>query len=76
MIVRLLSPDLDLAREFRWAMVEETYGEDSSDKPHGSSVYKGFYPNNIVCTPKHFIAHGSAAGGLNLTAVAGGEKEL
>jgi beta-glucosidase len=76
-IDQVLSPDLDLARELRWGRVEETYGED----PYlvgrmGIAYVKGFTENNIICTPKHFAAHGSPRGGLNLSSVAGGEREL
>jgi len=76
-IGQVLSPDLDLARELRWGRVEETYGED----PYlvgrmGVAYVKGFTENNIICTPKHFAAHGSPRGGLNLSSVAGGEREL
>jgi beta-glucosidase len=76
-IGQVLSPDLDLARELRWGRVEETYGED----PYlvgrmGVAYVKGFTENKIICTPKHFVAHGSPRGGLNLSSVAGGEREL
>ena len=76
-IGQVLSPDLDLARELRWGRVEETYGED----PYlvgrmGVAFVKGFSENNIICTPKHFAAHGSPRAGLNLSSVAGGEREL
>lgn len=76
-ISQVLSPDLDLARELRWGRVEETYGED----PYlggrmGVAYVKGFSENHIICTPKHFAAHGTPRGGLNLSSVAGGEREL
>ncbi|HWB91494.1 MAG TPA: glycoside hydrolase family 3 N-terminal domain-containing protein [Puia sp.] len=76
-IDQVLSPDLDLARELRWGRVEETYGED----PYlvgrmGVAYVKGFGENNIICTLKHFAAHGSPRAGLNLASVAGGEREL
>ncbi|HVS98375.1 MAG TPA: glycoside hydrolase family 3 N-terminal domain-containing protein [Puia sp.] len=76
-IDQVLSPDLDLARELRWGRVEETYGED----PYlvgrmGVAYVKGFRENNIICTLKHFAAHGTPRAGLNLASVAGGEREL
>ena len=76
-VKQVLSPDLDLARELRWGRVEETYGED----PYltgcmGTAFVAGFNNYNIISTPKHFAAHGSPAGGLNLASVAGGEREL
>ncbi|MDH7460624.1 glycoside hydrolase family 3 N-terminal domain-containing protein [Chitinophagaceae bacterium 26-R-25] len=74
---QVLSPDLDLARELRWGRVEETYGEDPYlTSRMGVAFVKGFKDADIVCTPKHFVAHGSPAGGLNLATVPGGEREL
>jgi len=76
-VKQVLSPDLDLARELRWGRVEETYGED----PYligrmGVAFVKAFLENGILCTLKHFAAHGSPLGGLNLASVATGEREL
>ena len=76
-ISQVLSPDLDLARELRWGRVEETYGEDPYLAGRmGVAFVKGFNENHVICTPKHFTAHGSPSGGLNLASVAGGEREL
>ncbi len=74
---QVLSPDLDLARELRWGRVEETYGED----PYlvgrmGVAFVKAFNEHNVICTPKHYVAHGSPSGGLNLASVAGGDRDL
>jgi beta-glucosidase len=76
-VKQVLAPDLDLAREPRWGRVEETFGEDPYLSGRmGVSFVKGFGDNGIICTPKHFAAHGSPNGGLNLSSVAGGEREL
>lgn len=76
-INQVLSPDLDLARELRWGRVEETYGEDPYLVSRmGVAYVKGFSENQIICTPKHFVAHGSPQGGLNLSSVEGGERQL
>jgi beta-glucosidase len=76
-IKQVLSPDLDLARELRWGRVEETYGEDPFlNAIMGMSYVKVMQQNQIVCTPKHFVAHGTPTGGLNLASVSGGEREL
>jgi len=76
-INQVLSPDLDLARELRWGRVEETYGEDPYLVSRmGVAYVKGFTDNKIICTPKHFVAHGSPQGGLNLSSVEGGERQL
>ncbi|MCI0514932.1 glycoside hydrolase family 3 C-terminal domain-containing protein, partial [candidate division KSB1 bacterium] len=74
---QVLSPVLDLARELRWGRVEETYGEDPFlNGTLGVAFIQGFHENKIICTPKHFVAHGSPNGGLNLASVPGGEREL
>ena len=74
---QVLAPVLDVARELRWGRVEETFGED----PYlisrmGVEYVKSLHKNGIITTPKHFTAHGSPLGGLNLASVAGGEREL
>jgi len=83
-VAQALSPDLDLAREPRWGRVEETYGEDPYLVERMGVAYirgmQGPGPavdhKHLVCTPKHFAAHGSPEGGLNLSPVAGGERDL
>jgi len=76
-IKQVLSPDLDLARELRWGRVEETYGEDPFlNATLGVAYVKTMQKNNIICTPKHFVAHGSPMAGLNLASVSGGEREF
>ncbi|MEO6129663.1 MAG: glycoside hydrolase family 3 N-terminal domain-containing protein, partial [Ferruginibacter sp.] len=74
---QVFAPDLDLARELRWGRVEETYGED----PYlvgemGVAYVKGLIAENVIPTPKHFVAHGTPIGGLNLSNVAGGLRDL
>ncbi len=74
---QILSPVLDIARDLRWGRVEETYGEDPFlIAEMGVAYVQGFSENNITCTPKHFMAHGSPTGGLNCANVSGGEREL
>ena len=76
-IKQVLAPDLDIARELRWGRVEETYGEDPFlIATMGVAYVKMAQKNNIICTPKHFVAHGTPTGGLNLSSVSGGEREL
>ena len=76
-IRQVLSPDLDVARELRWGRVEETYGEDPFlNGTMGVAYVKAMHENNIICTPKHFVAHGSPTAGINLSSVSGGEREL
>ncbi len=76
-IHQILSPVLDIARELRWGRVEETFGEDPFlIAEMGVAFVRGYQKYNITCTPKHFMAHGSPAGGLNCANVSGGEREL
>lgn len=80
-----LAPNLDLARDPRWGRVEETYGED----PYlvgrmGVAYVKGIQGEdlpmnsgqNMICTLKHFVAHGSPGSGINLAPVAGSLRDL
>jgi len=79
-----LGPDLDLARDPRWGRVEETYGEDPYLTSRMGVAYisgmqgPGPYVDreHLVCTPKHFAAHGSPEAGINLAPVAGGIRDL
>jgi beta-glucosidase len=79
-----LAPDLDLAREPRWGRVEETYGEDPYlCSSMGVAYIRGLQGENetvdndhIISTIKHFTAHGSPEGGVNLSPVYAGERQL
>jgi beta-glucosidase len=76
-IHQILSPVLDVARELRWGRIEETFGEDPYlISQMGIAFVTGYQQYHITCTPKHFAAHGSPAGGLNCAGVEGGEREL
>lgn len=74
---QVLAPNLDIARELRWGRVEETYGED----PYlvscmGEAYTRGIQQEKLITTLKHFVAHGTPLGGLNLASVPGGKREL
>jgi beta-glucosidase len=79
-----LAPDLDLARDPRWGRVEETYGEDPYlVEQMGVAYIRGMQGEgplvdgeHLVCTPKHFAAHGTPEAGMNLAPVAGGLHDL
>ena len=83
-VSQAMSPDLDLARDPRWGRVEETYGEDPYlTSRMGVAYIKGMQGEgptidgeHLVCTAKHFAAHGSPEGGVNLGPVAGGPRDL
>ena len=83
-VAQALSPVLDLAREPRWGRTEETYGEDPYLASRmGVAFIKGMQGEgpqvdreHVICTAKHFAAHGSPEAGVNLAPVAGGMREL
>ncbi|MBN1541420.1 glycoside hydrolase family 3 C-terminal domain-containing protein [candidate division KSB1 bacterium] len=79
-----LAPDLDLARDPRWGRVEETFGEDPFlVEQMGKAYILGMQGEDrlidsahLACTVKHFAAHGTPEGGINLGPVHGGLREL
>ena len=83
-VSQAFSPDLDLARDPRWGRVEETYGEDACLVGRMGVAYvrglQGTGPKvdrqHLVATLKHFAAHGSPQGGINVAPVAVGEREM
>jgi len=83
-VAQALAPDLDLAREPRWGRVEETYGEDPHLVSRMGVAYitgmQGEGPTidrqHLVCTAKHYAAHGSPEAGVNLAPVEGGPRLL
>lgn len=57
-IRQILSPVINLATDPRWGRTEETYGEDPFLSSAMGVTYIGaFERNNIITTPKHFIAN-------------------
>jgi len=73
-VQQLLTPVLDIARDGRWGRFSETFGEDPFLTAEiGKQVVKSFQgtgetfldDNHVICTLKHFPAHGSSYGGLN-----------
>lgn len=67
------TPVLDVARDFRWGRVEETFGEDTYLCTRmGVAAVKGLQggvsganPEHIIASPKHFAGYAQAAGGRN-----------
>jgi len=54
----LLAPVINIATDVRWGRVEETYGEDPFLTTRmGHPFMKAIEKENIVVTPKHFIAN-------------------
>ena len=71
------APDLDIAQDPRWGRTEETYGEDPYlTSRMGVAYVKGLQSHKIASTLKHYVAHGAPQGGLNLSPVHMGEREL
>ena len=73
------APNLDLAEDPRWGRVEETYGEDwYLTSELGCEYVKGAQSegSRIVTALKHYAAHGCQEGGINLSPVSVGEREL
>jgi beta-glucosidase len=79
----ILGPVLDVARDPRWGRVEEDFGEDPYltgqfglayvEGMQGDSLNTG---HTVIAEPKHFAGHGSPEGGLNMSPVHVGEREL
>jgi beta-glucosidase len=79
----ILAPVLDLARDPRWGRVEEDFGEDPYLTGQlglawvvGAQGKSLSSDDTVVAEPKHFVGHGSPAGGTNTSPVHIGEREL
>lgn len=76
-ITQSLTPVIDVCRDLRWGRVEECFGEDPFlASQMGVAQVKGYLDNQISPMIKHFGAHGSPQGGLNLASVSCGQREL
>ncbi|MCX3263776.1 glycoside hydrolase family 3 protein [Pedobacter agri] len=54
----ILTPVVNIASDVRWGRTEETYGEDPFlSSQMGLAFVSAFEKQNIVTTPKHFIAN-------------------
>lgn len=72
-----LTPVIDVVRDLRWGRVEECFSEDPFlVSEMGINQVKGYLNNKISPMIKHFGAHASPTGGLNLSSVACGQREL
>lgn len=79
----ILGPVLDVARDPRWGRVEEDFGEDPYLTGQlGLAYVQGMQGNSlntdhtVIAEPKHFAGHGSPEGGLNMSPVHAGEREV
>lgn len=71
------APNLDLSRDPRWGRTEENYGEDPYLTAElGVAYIQALQAQGVAACPKHYIAHGSPEGGINLSPVHAGEREF
>ncbi len=76
-IKQSLTPVIDVCRDLRWGRVEECFGEDPFLVSRmGVSQVRGYLDNSVSPMIKHFGAHASPVGGLNLASVSCGERDL
>lgn len=76
-ITQSLTPVVDVCRDLRWGRVEECFGEDPFlVRTMGAHQVKGYMDQGISPMLKHFGAHGSPSGGLNLASVHCGQRDL
>ncbi len=63
--------------EPRWGRTEENYGEDPYlTATIGAAYIKALQAQGVASSPKHYVAHGSPEGGMNIAPVHCGEREL
>ena len=79
----ILGPVLDVARDPRWGRVEEDFGEDPYLTGQlGLAYVQGMQgdsldtDHNVIAEPKHLAGHGSPEGGVNMSPVHAGEREV
>ncbi len=80
-IHQTLSPVLDVARDYRWGRISETFGEDPTlISQLGCAYVEGFQGDDlsegVACTAKHFLGYGNTEGALNMTRSVITENEL
>ena len=72
-----LTPVVDVCRDLRFGRVEECFGEDPFlVSQMGVAQVKGYLDHGVSPMIKHFGAHAAPYGGLNLSSVPCGEREL
>jgi beta-glucosidase len=82
-VAMILGPVLDVARDPRWGRVEEDFGEDPYLTGQlGLAYVQGMQGDSlntdhtVIAEPKHFAGHGSPEGGLNMSPLHAGEREV
>ncbi len=82
-VAMILGPVLDVARDPRWGRVEEDFGEDPYLTGQlGLAYVEGMQGDSlntdhtVIAEPKHFAGHGTPEGGLNMSPLHAGEREV
>ncbi len=76
-IRQVLAPNIDVVRDLRWGRVEESFGEDPVlCSQMGLAEVRGYLDHDISPMVKHYGAHGSPSGGLNLASVNCGTRDV
>lgn len=72
----ILTPVVNIASDVRWGRTEETYGEDPFlSSQMGLAFVSAFEKQNIITTPKHFVAN-VGDGGRDSYPIHAGERLL
>ncbi|MBB6499314.1 glycoside hydrolase family 3 N-terminal domain-containing protein [Pedobacter cryoconitis] len=72
----ILTPVINIASDVRWGRTEETYGEDPFlSSQMGLAFVSAFENQNIITTPKHFIAN-VGDGGRDSYPISYNERQL
>lgn len=76
-VIQTLSPGLDVVRDLRWGRVEESFGEDPLLVGQmGIAQVKGYLEGGVSPMLKPFGPGGAPLGGLNLSSVESGERDV
>jgi len=71
------APDVDISQDPRWGRVEENYGEDSYlTSKLAVSYVRNLQGSGVAACPKHYLAHGTPEGGINIGPVHVSEREI
>jgi beta-glucosidase len=74
---QVLAPDVDVCRDLRWGRVEECIGEAPFlIAQMGIAEVRGYMDHHVSPMLKHYGAHGTPQGGINLASVTCGQREL
>jgi beta-xylosidase len=80
-MLQALAPVMDVARDARWGLMHETYGEDPYLVSAMSVAFtRGMQGDDlregVLATAKHFLGYAVTEAGQNMAATAVGAREL